>query len=344
MAGFSGSGCVYMRKKGDDCFLDIGNATQFEILENVTEVQRTSKRCDSFGSALDIVGTKAPSSFNLSFDELDEDNMALLFLGNTAAHTQTGGTSSQVIDITKLGCLYSLSEELISGVTVSAVVDASGAEVVTSVAGTFANAAVVYDNKLAVAETITFTFTSPTAFDVVGSVSGALGSGDVATDFTSTLLGMTVLSAEWGGTFVAADTVVITVTAAAAGTAYTLDTDYTIEAQAGMVNVLNTGIIPLSSQIFVDYTSADLSADWQCVLGSKTDKVEAEIKLIGTNRADNKRVSVTIPKVSLIPASGIDFQGDDFQVGAMTGTVIVCPDQTDAYTVCLEKGTDGCAV
>lgn len=43
-----------------------------------------------------------------------------------------------------------------------------------------------------VAETITVTFTSATAFDVVGSVSGSLGSGVVGTPFTSSKANLTI--------------------------------------------------------------------------------------------------------------------------------------------------------
>lgn len=54
-----------------------------------------------------------------------------------------------------------------------------------------------------VAETITVTFTSATAFNVVGSVSGSLGSGVVGTPFTSTKANLTITA---GGTaFVATD-------------------------------------------------------------------------------------------------------------------------------------------
>jgi hypothetical protein len=61
-----------------------------------------------------------------------------------------------------------------------------------------------------VAEIITVTFTSATAFGVVGSVSGALGSGVVGTPFTSTKANLTITA---GGTaFVATDAFTFAVT------------------------------------------------------------------------------------------------------------------------------------
>jgi hypothetical protein len=61
-----------------------------------------------------------------------------------------------------------------------------------------------------VAETITVTFTSPTAFSVVGSVSGALGAGVVGTAFVSTKTKFTITA---GGTaFVSGDAFTFAVT------------------------------------------------------------------------------------------------------------------------------------
>jgi hypothetical protein len=61
-----------------------------------------------------------------------------------------------------------------------------------------------------VAETITVTFTSATAFGVSGSVSGSLGTGAVGTPFTSTKTNFTITA---GGTaFVSGDTFVFDVT------------------------------------------------------------------------------------------------------------------------------------
>jgi len=61
-----------------------------------------------------------------------------------------------------------------------------------------------------VVETITVTFTSSTAFDVVGSVTGALGSGTVGNPFTSSVVNFTIVA---GGTaWAAADTIIFAMT------------------------------------------------------------------------------------------------------------------------------------
>jgi hypothetical protein len=61
-----------------------------------------------------------------------------------------------------------------------------------------------------VLETITVTFTSSTAFDVSGSVSGALGSGTVGVAFTSAVVNFTITAG--GMAWAAADTITFTMT------------------------------------------------------------------------------------------------------------------------------------
>jgi hypothetical protein len=131
MAGLSFAGCVYIKRKGDPCFSDLGNATKIEIVENVTESTRTSKRCDSFGQALDTISTKEPTTFNIDFDELDIENLGMVMLGDTEAHTQAAAVVvDKFITVSKLGCLYAVGHDLISAVTVNAVVGASGSATV----------------------------------------------------------------------------------------------------------------------------------------------------------------------------------------------------------------------
>jgi hypothetical protein len=61
-----------------------------------------------------------------------------------------------------------------------------------------------------VQETITVTFSSATAFSVVGSVTGSLGSGTVGTAFTSSVIHFTIVAG--GAAFVSADTITVVMT------------------------------------------------------------------------------------------------------------------------------------
>ena len=87
------------------------------------------------------------------------------------------------------------------------------AHVVTSASGTFdsVNNPVEGDNESTVEDSITVTFTSPTAFTVAGTFLGALGGGVIGSDFAPTNPStsrpyFTIPSAGWGGSWIAADT------------------------------------------------------------------------------------------------------------------------------------------
>lgn len=87
------------------------------------------------------------------------------------------------------------------------------AHVVTSAAGTYdsTNQPVQGDNESTVEDSITLTFTSPTAFIVAGTYLGSLGTGTIGSDFAPTNPNtgrpyFTIPSAAWGGTWAAADT------------------------------------------------------------------------------------------------------------------------------------------
>lgn len=87
------------------------------------------------------------------------------------------------------------------------------AHVVTSASGTFdaTNNPVEGDNESSVEDSITVTFTSPTAFTVAGTFLGALGGGVIGSDFAPTNPStsrpyFTIPSVAWGGSWLAADT------------------------------------------------------------------------------------------------------------------------------------------
>jgi hypothetical protein len=111
-----------------------------------------------------------------------------------------------------------------------------------------------------------------------------------------------------------------------------------------LINVLKGGAIILNDTIAVSYTAEDMTQSWECILGSKNDKVDVEIKMVGQNRATGERGVLTIPKVSLLPASGIDFAADDFVVASMSGSIQVCPNQSEPYKFCAETASSTCEI
>lgn len=95
MAGFLGSGRIYIDRKVGSVFQGlhyIGNATKFEIKENSEKKERISKDRSNYGSALNTVFIKKPAEVNITLDDLDKDNLALVFLGNTSTVSVTGAS------------------------------------------------------------------------------------------------------------------------------------------------------------------------------------------------------------------------------------------------------------
>lgn len=97
-----------------------------------------------------------------------------------------------------------------------------GTATVTSVSGTFDKTKVVPQNVGGLTHTLTFTFTSATAFTCTSDLYGEIGTGNRASTFapTNNILGsahVSIPSTCWGGTFVTGNTVVLELKAAAFG-------------------------------------------------------------------------------------------------------------------------------
>jgi hypothetical protein len=93
---------------------------------------------------------------------------------------------------------------------------------VTSAAGTFDNGTypVTHNSVGSIYQQITLTFTSATAFNATSSVLGALGSGNISTNFAPNNADFSqpyfsLNKNAWGGTWTAGDTLIFTVTPAA---------------------------------------------------------------------------------------------------------------------------------
>lgn len=105
------------------------------------------------------------------------------------------GTATDVADL-----MSRLNTFLLKGHALEPIYSAVGTGTIENLIGTVSS----------VLETITVTFTSSTAFDVAGSVSGPLGSGTVGVAFTSSVVSFTVVA---GGTaWQAGDTIAFTMT------------------------------------------------------------------------------------------------------------------------------------
>ncbi|MCF7964215.1 MAG: hypothetical protein K9L79_01610 [Methylobacter tundripaludum] len=122
MSGFLGSGHIYIDRKVDGVyrgFKYIGNATKFEIKENTEKKERVSKGRANYGSALNTVFIKKPGEVNISLDDLDKDNLALVFLGDTSNVSVTGGTVTDEVVTAYQGRIIKTAKRKISSVVLN---------------------------------------------------------------------------------------------------------------------------------------------------------------------------------------------------------------------------------
>ncbi len=137
----------------------------------------------------------------------------------------TGAAATLTFTGYPLANAYLAADTIVSGVLeVAAVAGAFNTPVVTSAAGTLAHGTagnITVPSKGAISESWTLTFSNATTFSVSGAVTGALsGTGTVGADYsannasTSTPY-FSILSAAWGGTFAAGNTVTFNTTSAA---------------------------------------------------------------------------------------------------------------------------------
>ena len=133
MAGVLGAGDVFFDRLDDNGIgtglLHMGNATQFQITESSTIKERTSRQAATYGQVLDSVAIKGSPKINVTFDELNRPNLALIHLGRDATQNQEAATdATKTFDMTTVetDVWYELGAKL---VTISSVKDDAEAAV-----------------------------------------------------------------------------------------------------------------------------------------------------------------------------------------------------------------------
>ncbi len=122
MAGFLGSGRVYVDRKINGVFKGhkyVGNTTKFEIKENTEKKERISKDHSNYGSAIDTVYIKKPADVNISLDDLDIDNLALVFMGNASAVSVSAGAVTDEAQTANPGSILITNQRNISAVVIT---------------------------------------------------------------------------------------------------------------------------------------------------------------------------------------------------------------------------------
>lgn len=154
------------------------------------------------------------------------DKTSISDSGNNEEYHTITGTPTVLANEVTIDIVGSLANGYAAGAKVSSVIEPGDVQAaisgysLTSTSGTHSDAGIATDQTGTVQDTWTVTFTSATAFDVVGAATGSVGSGTVGSDFSPTNNDtggnyFRLLSTEWGGTFAPAETVVFTTSPAA---------------------------------------------------------------------------------------------------------------------------------
>lgn len=123
MSGFLGSGDLYYNRVVggvDQGWLRFGNATKMEIKENAEIKERKSKQVATYGQVLDSVSIKQPAEIAVSLDDLDKDNLALIFLGDVSDAAVTGASVTAEVHAATLGKSVMTAFRKITAVVVNA--------------------------------------------------------------------------------------------------------------------------------------------------------------------------------------------------------------------------------
>jgi len=206
-----------------------------------TDTQASIVTTNAYGAGTLDVSVNAAAT---SIDVLVEDGAVILFRDGdliriSDKETLDGAGSEEFVritgtpavngDVVTIHLATALANAYTADVTwVSSLIELGGIapsvdnKVVTSAAGTFNLGSVLPHNIGALSDTITLTFSSATAFTAVGTVAGALGTGNINSSFSPTHVALsapyfTIHAAAWGGTFVNGDTVVFQTHPAAQG-------------------------------------------------------------------------------------------------------------------------------
>lgn len=118
----------------------------------------------------------------------------------------------------------------------------------------------------------------------------------------------------------------------AGSTTYVLGTDYTLNTDLGMIQVLATGTIADASALKVSYTKAAITDGW-AINGSTKASIRAYVLLDGENIATGELVTGEFYDVMLTPDQEIDFLADNLVEIGLSGSMTKPSSKPAAYQV-----------
>lgn len=128
----------------------------------------------------------------------------------------------------------------------------------------------------------------------------------------------------------------VTLTNAAASTAYVEDRDYEVDRWAGMIRAIPTGTIADADLGALKLTCTTLAIDGASILGGTKPSIKVRVSFLGMNTVDNSRSKVTLWSGTLKPKGGIDLLSDkwaeaEYEIELTTPAGKSSPFQFDQY-------------
>lgn len=122
MSGFLGCGTLLVARKDNGVwgnYAEVGEATKFEITSNSELKERKSKKCDSYGQAVDSVQIPQPASVSAMVTDLNKETLAMAYFGTSLDEIITSGTVTAEAATAEIGKFIKTEQSNISDVVVS---------------------------------------------------------------------------------------------------------------------------------------------------------------------------------------------------------------------------------
>lgn len=108
-----------------------------------------------------------------------------------------------------------------------------------------------------------------------------------------------------------------------------LGTDYAVEADSGLIHILETGTIVDGASTLVTFNCAAVTGE--TIFGATKPQIDVMIKFDGINQVDKRREIVTVYHAVLSADSVIDYLANEFAKPVLTGKLITPAGMTHPY-------------
>lgn len=296
--------------------LDLGNAPDFSTSVDVERLEHFSSRSGLRSKDKNIVAEITPR-LSFTLDEINVENMQLLFMANAAAVTQvltavSGGPESHAITALEQvkNRVYDVGGDRKIGYlnlpigTVTGGPFVRGETITGGTSSTTANVAYVGSTFLLIDTVSGSGFTD--AETITGGTSAATApvSSTNITNYQST-----------GAFFDSASVVLLD-----GSTPQTLTTDFTVQdANSGLIKIPETTTIVDGTALTIEYMRQ--AASWTKLDGFEQTDIEGKLRFVSDPPA-GQQFEVIIHRASLTPTGDTAFIGDDFTTLGFDGEIL----------------------